>query len=329
MSGCGLLKIDNNVHQGIDPANRIASIPSGDHIVTVEASPRGLFGENPWHLHFDHAIAVAINWRGFSLGIGMLEALRLARVSDNNLGRDLLKALWKALSEIDLVPSITQTSAIEMLLGDLRGGVESRWDRRYIASVYGVPVLYGLYKDIEDPMLGDTDRIIDHSYKIFEEELEKLSKLYPKIGSVILVGHCHIDAAWLWPYSETKRKILRSFANIARLVNEGYRFSFAQSSAQYYAWLETMSRDLLEMVKRYVSRSIWIPVGDMWVESNTNLVTGESLARQFLLGQLYFESRFGRIARIGWLPDSFGFSAQLPQVMKKSGIEVFVTHKII
>lgn len=330
MSGGGLLKVDGKIHQGVDPAHRIARVPEGEHRITIEASPRELFGENPWNFYFDHALAIATNWRGFSLGIGMIEALRLARGSDDGLKKDLLRALWKALSEVNLVPSIVQASAAEMLLGDLKGGVDySRWDRRYIASVYGVPVMRGVYRDIDDPSLGDADKIIDHSYSVFEEEIEKLSQKYPKVGSVILFGHCHIDAAWLWPYSETKRKILRSFANVAKLIDEGYRFSFAQSSAQYYAWLEEMDKDLLERIKGYASRSLWIPVGGMWVESDTNLVTGESLARQFLLGQLYFESRFGRIARIGWLPDSFGFSAQLPQIMRKSGIEVFVTHKIM
>jgi alpha-mannosidase len=329
ISGGGLLKIDNNVYQGIDHAHRIANIPSGEHRVSIEASSRGLFGENPWSFHFDHAVAVAVNWKGFSLGIGMLEALRLARVSDDSLRKDLLDALWKATLGVDLVPSIIQASAVEVLLGDLKGVMEGRWDRRYIASVYGIPVMSGTYGDIDDPMLGDADKIIDHSYAVFEEELDKLSKKYPKTGSIIMLGHCHIDAAWLWPYSETKRKILRSFANVARLADDGYRFTFAQSSAQYYAWLEKMNRDLAEKIKEYVSRSIWIPVGGMWIESDTNIVTGESLARQFLLGQLYFESRFGRIARIGWLPDTFGFSAQLPQILRKSGIEVFVTHKIM
>ncbi|HWQ16592.1 MAG TPA: glycoside hydrolase family 38 C-terminal domain-containing protein [Sulfolobales archaeon] len=329
ISGGGLLKIDNNIYQGIDHAHRIAHIPSGEHRVTIEASSRGLFGETPWVLHFDHAVAAAVNWKGFSLGIGMLEALRLARVSDNSLRKDLLEALWKATLEVDLVPSIIQASTVEMLLGDLKGVMEGRWDRRYIASVYGIPVMGGAYSDIDDPMLGDADKIIDRSHTVFEEELNKLSRKYPKTGSIIMLGHCHIDAAWLWPYSETKRKILRSFANIARLADDGYRFTFAQSSAQYYEWLEEMSKDLAEKIKEYVSRSIWIPVGGMWVESDTNLVTGESLARQFLLGQLYFETRFGKIARIGWLPDTFGFSAQLPQILRKSGIEVFVTHKIM
>ncbi|WP_075057178.1 hypothetical protein [Thermogymnomonas acidicola] len=137
---------------------------------------------------------------------------------------------------------------------------------------------------------------------------------------IYFIGHCHIDAAWLWPYSETRRKVERSFLNVVKLYRDGYSFVYAQSSALYYRWLELMDSDLFTEIGRLVRSGLWLPVGGMWVESDTNLILGESLARQFLFGQRYFEQRLGRRARIGWLPDTFGFSAQLPQIMGKSGI---------
>lgn len=328
MSGGGLLRVDGLVAQGIDPGHSFAFIGEGRHKVSVEATPRALFGEAPWGFLFDHAVAAAANWSGISLAIGMLEALRLARRSEDPLRRDLLELLSRSLSRVDMVPTVSQVAAAEAVLGG-HGDIEGRWDRRYIATVYGSPVLLGIYRDVEDPRVGEADRAIEEARRSFEEGLGELVKKHPKQGSLIVFGHCHIDAAWLWPYSETLRKIQRSFANVLAILERGHRISFAQSSAQYYSWLERCCGELFERVRREVERGSWIPVGGMWVEPDTNLVTGESLARQLLLGQRYFLERFSRIARIGWIPDSFGFSAQLPQIMSKAGIEVFVTHKVM
>lgn len=327
-SGNGLIIVGGKIHQGFDSGHTSTQIASGDHEITLQITPRALFGENPWVFHFNYSAAVLTNWRGLSLGIGLAEALRLARISGDPLRRDLIALLSRVLWSLDLVPTISQVVGAEILLGDLGDPLLSRWDRRYIASVYGYPVLAGMYRDIDDPRMGEADRVIDEIYRLYIEELEDLIRRYPKTGEIFVFGHCHIDAAWLWPYSETRRKIPRSFYNIIRLFEDGYRLSYAQSSAQYYRWAEDYG-ELFEKIRALVSGGLWIPVGGMWVEPDTNLVTGESLARQLLLGQIYFLDRFGRLARIGWIPDSFGFSAQLPQIMGRSGIEVLVTHKVM
>jgi len=328
ISGGGLLILDGKIHQGLDPAHSIAFLPSGHHEIKIRATSRALFGENPWVFSFNYSLASLVNWRGISLGLGMLEVLRASRVLDGPVRGELLELLSRSLERVDLVPSVAQVTAVEAIFEGLGEPLASRWDRRYVASVYGFKVVRGEAKDLEPPEAGESDRAIEEAYRAFESGLEELLKKYPKEGEIVALGHCHIDAAWLWPYSETRRKVLRSFSNILRLFSDGYSFSYAQSSAQYYRWAEEYP-EIFRAIEEAVRKGLWIPVGGMWIESDTNLVWGESLARHFLYGQLYFLERFGRIARIGWLPDSFGFSAQLPQLMRLSGIEVFVTHKIM
>ncbi|MEM1610819.1 MAG: glycoside hydrolase family 38 C-terminal domain-containing protein [Sulfolobales archaeon] len=328
ISGGGVIKIDGRIHQGLDPWHSISFIPHGQHEITIQATSRALFGENPWIFNFNYSLAALVNWRGISLGLGMLEALRASRILEGSVRDEILQTLSKALEPIDAVPGIAQIAAVEAIFRDLGEPLATRWDRGYIASVYGPGVLRGSLRDIPDIEDRDLDRAIDEAHKIFVEGLEELVKRYPKEGEIVALGHCHIDLAWLWPYSETRRKVIRSFSNVLRLMRDGYSFSYVQSSAQYYAWAED-SQEIFEGIKELVEKGLWIPVGGMWCESDTNLVTGESLARHLLYGQLYFLERFGRISRIGWLPDTFGFSAQLPQIMRLAGIEVFVTHKIM
>jgi alpha-mannosidase len=328
ISGGGIIKIDGKIHQGLDPWHSVTFIPHGEHEIEIQATSRALFGESPWVFSFNYSLASMVNWRGISLGLGMLETLRASRILGGSVGDEILQILSKALEPIDSVPGIAQIAAVEMIFRDLGEPLASRWDRGYIASVYGPGVLRGLLRNTPDPGDQDVDRAIDEAYKIFVDGLEELVKRYPKEGEIFALGHCHIDLAWLWPYSETRRKVVRSFANVLRLMRDGYSFSYVQSSAQYYRWAEDF-QEIFKWVEGLVKKGLWIPVGGMWCESDTNLVTGESLARHLLYGQLYFLERFGRISRIGWLPDTFGFSAQLPQIMRLAGIEVFVTHKIM
>ena len=112
-------------------------------------------------------------------------------------------------------------------------------------------------------------------------------------------------------------------------MKNGYRYTFIQSSTLFYEWFLEQMPDLIKDLKNLVNNGDWILAGGMVVESDTNLICGESLARQFYYGQNFFNNQFGRMARIGWLPDTFGFSAQLPQLMIKAGIEVFATHKMM
>ena len=142
------------------------------------------------------------------------------------------------------------------------------------------------------------------------------------------VGHAHIDSAWLWPVRETVRKVARTFANVCDLIEREEQFVFAASSAQQYAWLQEFYPDLFERVRGHVRAGRFVPVGGMWVESDTNLPGGEALARQFVLGKGFFSAELGVDTREVWLPDSFGYSGALPQIMAAAGAEWFLTQKI-
>ena len=145
---------------------------------------------------------------------------------------------------------------------------------------------------------------------------------------VIATGHAHIDTAWLWPLSETVRKCTRTFASAVALMDgePGYRFSCSQ--AQQYAWIAEREPELFARIADKVAEGQWIPVGGMWVEPDMNLPSGESIVRQIVHGQRFFEAHFGRRCREVWIPDVFGYPAGLPQVFAAGGMRRFVTQKL-
>ncbi|WP_328580658.1 alpha-mannosidase [Streptomyces sp. NBC_00370] len=142
------------------------------------------------------------------------------------------------------------------------------------------------------------------------------------------VGHAHIDSAWLWPVRETVRKVARTCANVVDLLDSDPDFVFAMSQAQQYAWIKEHRPEVYARVKEKVAEGRFVPVGGMWVESDSNLTGGESLVRQFTHGKRFFLDEFGIEPREVWLPDSFGYSAALPQIMRLAGAEWFLTQKI-
>lgn len=146
--------------------------------------------------------------------------------------------------------------------------------------------------------------------------------------TIFAVGNCHIDTAWLWTYDETKRKCARSFSATLRLMDKYPDFKFACSQAQQFEWTKEIYPELYEQMKKQVATERFIPVGGTWVEMDGNIPSGEAFVRQFLLGQKFFKKEFGKPCKEFWLPDTFGYSAQLPQIMKLSGISRFVTQKL-
>jgi alpha-mannosidase len=146
--------------------------------------------------------------------------------------------------------------------------------------------------------------------------------------TVVAVGNCHIDTAWLWQYDETKRKCARSFSATIRLMEQYPDYTFACSQAQQFEWVKENYPTLFEQMRYYVSIGRFIPVGGSWIEMDGNIPSGEAFIRQFLLGQKFFEREFGIRCKEFWLPDTFGYSGQLPQIMKGCGISRFVTQKL-
>ena len=164
--------------------------------------------------------------------------------------------------------------------------------------------------------------------------LETLSAPFPGSGAregefdAICIGHTHIDVAWLWTLAQTREKVLRSFSTVLTLMKRYPEYKFMSSQAQLYQFLKEEAPELFAEVKEMVKQGRWEVEGAMWVEADCNLSSGESLVRQILYGKSFFQREFGVDCKVLWLPDVFGYSAALPQILKKSGIEAFVTSKI-
>ena len=141
-------------------------------------------------------------------------------------------------------------------------------------------------------------------------------------------GHAHIDSAWLWPLRETRRKVARTVANVLHLMDTDDDLVYVMSAAQHWEWLREDHPALFERAAARVAEGRFVPVGGMWVESDTVLPGGEAMARQFAEGQRFFREHFGVESRVAWLPDSFGYSGALPQIVTLAGIEYFLTQKI-
>lgn len=162
------------------------------------------------------------------------------------------------------------------------------------------------------------------------EILQSLLKL-PALGSALhttAIGHAHLDIGWLWPVRETIRKAARTFANQVELMEKYPDYVFGASQPQVYAFVKEHYPCLYEKVKKLVAAGRWELLGGMWVEADTNLISGESMIRQFLHGKNFFRDEFGIDVKELWLPDVFGYSAALPQIMLKSGCDSFLTQKI-
>jgi alpha-mannosidase len=158
-------------------------------------------------------------------------------------------------------------------------------------------------------------------------ELEKIkTDLQPT--SIRLTGNSHIDAAWLWPWTETVQVVHNTFSTALQLMNEYPQYTYTQSAAAYSEWMCEKYPAICGEIQDRVKQGRWEMVGGMWVEPDLNMPDGESLVRQLLIGKRYFRDKFGVDVRIGWNPDSFGYNWQLPQIYKKSGIDYFATQKM-
>ena len=147
-------------------------------------------------------------------------------------------------------------------------------------------------------------------------------------GCVHAIGHSHIDLMWLWPMKQAAEKIQHTTASMLPLLKEYPEYSFFCSQPALYELLKKEDLDLYHGVKAKVASGQWEPDGGAWVENDCNIPSGESLVRQFLYGKEYFKDEFGIDSKIAWFPDSFGFTASLPQILDKCGMEVMVTSKL-
>jgi alpha-mannosidase len=168
----------------------------------------------------------------------------------------------------------------------------------------------------------------DASLRQAQTELQALNP-WLKQFTVRAIGNSHIDMAWLWPWTETVEVVRNTFQSVLDLMREYPDFKFTMSSARTYEWMQEKYPDLFKQIQERAKQGRWEVIGGMWVEPDLNMPAGESLVRQILLGKRYFKKNFGVDIKIGWNPDSFGYNWQLPQIYKKSGIDYFVTSKLL
>jgi alpha-mannosidase len=167
----------------------------------------------------------------------------------------------------------------------------------------------------------------DASLRAAHQKLEALKPLL-QAATFHLTGNSHIDAAWLWPWTETVDVVKRTFGTALQLMYEYPQYTYTQSAAQYNEWMAQKYPDLNAEIAQRIKEGRWEVVGGMWVEPDLNMPDGESLVRQLLVGKRWYQQAYGVDVRIGWNPDSFGYTWQLPQIYKKSGVDYFVTQKM-
>ena len=181
--------------------------------------------------------------------------------------------------------------------------------------------------DLRIPYSDSFYQSIEEAHNYIQKALyEDMSGYEDVIASCI--GHTHIDVAWLWTVAQTREKVARSFSTVLKYMDEYPEYKFMSSQPALYQFLKERYPETYEKIKERVKEGRWEPEGGMWVEADCNLTSGESLVRQFLYGKKFFKDEFGIDSRILWLPDVFGYSGALPQIMKKSGIKYFMTTKL-
>ncbi len=174
--------------------------------------------------------------------------------------------------------------------------------------------------------LTETARI-NQQLVLIHQHLQTIGQPISEL-KLYLTGHAHLDLAWLWPIVETWDVAIKTFESVLTLQSEFPELIFSHSSPALYEWIEQHRPDLFQQIQAKAKTGRWEIAAGVWVEPELNLISGESICRQILYGQEYVQNKFGAISRVAWLPDTFGFCQQLPQLLKLGGIEYFVTQKL-
>ncbi len=247
----------------------------------------------------------------------MLESYSSARFDERytflyadlvTIDSEIQKFYWDARVTFDVLQVLKQGSAPQLRLLELLNKVVKQVEIGYIGEERYKASILTAHKELEAGL----------------KEFQQSSGM----GSLLLCGHSHIDTAWLWPLRETQRKCGRTFSSVLKYMEEYPYYHFSQSQPQLYEYTKKYYPSIYEEIKKRVKEGRWEPVGATWVEQDSNISSGESLVRQLLYGNRFFRNEFGIHSRTCWLPDAFGFCWSLPQILKKSGVDYFVTTKI-
>jgi alpha-mannosidase len=322
LGGEGFVRLSTGVSGGLNPFHKsfpITGAAEGGETVGVEAEvvPRGPFGTSVAEPRIGRAALVVpeTGVRGLERDLALVvEAC--AQLGDHEAVPHLLDVVEAAFARLSPAwPTGTDVSL-------------TRYLGTFPEYADGGPWSLPPAPRPVEPLPEGARAAVAEAREMVAARLEGLKEEYPPAGRIAMTGHAHLDLAWLWPVSETLRKGRRTFASVLSLMDRYEDFVFNQSSAQLYAWIEDEAPDLFERVRMRVAEGRWEPVGGMWVEPDCQTPSGESIVRQLLYGQRYFEDRFGRRSKVAWLPDTFGFSPAVPQLLRGAGIGGFFTYKL-
>lgn len=195
-------------------------------------------------------------------------------------------------------------------------------------KVHLTKILNNAFKLIDWAYLGNEDfyNSLHEASDYLNKEIDKIDK--HSVVNVTCIGHTHIDVAWLWRLKHTREKCARSFSTVLRLMERYPEYIFLQTQPQLYEYVKNDYPELYEAIKQKVKDGKWEVDGGMWLEADCNIPSGESLVRQILVGSRFIKEEFNKDVEYLWLPDVFGYSWALPQILKKSGIDMFMTTKI-
>jgi alpha-mannosidase len=180
-------------------------------------------------------------------------------------------------------------------------------------------------------VMDTTDALKPQTWTSARAEMKKFLATgngVPNGPKVTAIGHCHIDTAWLWRYQETRRKCIRSWSSQVAYMQDYPWFVFTASQAQQYEWVKEDAPSLFKQIQEMQKKGQFAVIGGTWIEMDANVPSGESIARQFLYGQRLFQKEFGVTCDTFWLPDTFGYTPQLPQMCRLSGISNFMSQKL-
>ncbi|MDL2229188.1 alpha-mannosidase [Treponema sp. OttesenSCG-928-L16] len=181
--------------------------------------------------------------------------------------------------------------------------------------------------DFREPYSADYYSSIKEARDFLRDEFYGKLCGYDEV-TALCVGHTHIDVAWLWTVAQTREKVTRSFSTVLDLMERYGEYIFMSSQPQLYQFMKEDHPELYAKVKERIAEGRWEGEGAMWLEADCNISSGESLVRQLLHGKRFFKDEFGIDSKILWIPDVFGYSAALPQILKKAGVDYFITSKI-
>jgi alpha-mannosidase len=343
LGGEGFVRLSNGTSGGLNPFHRAYGVTpgarGGERVgIEAEVVARGLFGSEIVEPRLGHAALVVPDGDVRALERDVRVVVEAcAELGDHDVVAHLLDVLDAAIADLFHVwPSETET----VLTRYLRG-----FENPFGNGLSGLPDAFAkrarqvdrdsrrLWHTPDSPggilPLPDAAReAVRGARKLLAARLTELRTEFPPAGRLAMTGHAHIDLAWLWPLAETRRKARRTFASTLSLMDRYDDFVFNQSSAQLYRWLEEDDPEMFERVRRRVAAGRWEAVGGSWCEPDCQMTGGEAFARQLLYGQRYFEEKFGVRSSVAWLPDAFGFSPGIPQILRGAGIDSFFTHKM-